>query len=89
MGAAAGGIRVADGMHTVHNARVQLVATLLNTAAGSSFTVGVAAPIAAAIFYNPGGLRISLLVIGVAVWIIIAILLHLGAQLIIGRLRST
>jgi hypothetical protein len=37
-------------MHTVHNARVQLIATLLNTMAGSSFTVGVVAPIAAAIF---------------------------------------
>ena len=37
-------------MHTVHNARIQLLATLLNTMAGTSFTVGVvAAPIAAGI----------------------------------------
>jgi hypothetical protein len=45
---------VAGGV-TVHNARVQLLANLLNTMAGSSFTVGVAAPIAATFFYNPAG----------------------------------
>jgi hypothetical protein len=39
-------------MHTVHNARIQLLATLLNTMAGTSFTVGIAAPIAAGIFYG-------------------------------------
>jgi len=38
-------------MHTVHNARIQLLATLLNTMAGT-FTVGIAAPIAAGIFYG-------------------------------------
>jgi hypothetical protein len=37
-------------MHTVHNARITLLATLLNTMAGASFAVGVAAPIAAAFF---------------------------------------
>jgi hypothetical protein len=35
-------------VNTIHNARMQLLANLLNTMAGSSFTVGVAAPIAAA-----------------------------------------
>ena len=35
-------------MHTIHNARIQLLSTLLNTMAGASFAVGVAAPIAAA-----------------------------------------
>jgi hypothetical protein len=34
----------------IHNARIQLLATLLNTMAGTSFTVGIAAPIAAGIF---------------------------------------
>jgi hypothetical protein len=39
-------------MHTaVHNARIQLLATLLNTMAGT-FTVGIAAPIAAVL--RPG-----------------------------------
>jgi hypothetical protein len=38
-------------MHTVHNARIQLLATLLNTMAGT-FTVGIAAPIAAGIFHG-------------------------------------
>jgi hypothetical protein len=39
---------IGEGMHVVHNARVQLLATLLNTMAGASIAVGVAAPIAAA-----------------------------------------
>ena len=75
-------------MHTVHNARVQLLANLLNTMAGSSFTVGVAAPIAAALFYNPAGLRLIAVFIGVGVWIVIAIVLHLLAQRVLGRLRQ-
>lgn len=37
-------------MHLVHNARVTLFATILNTMAGSSYTVGVAAPIATTFF---------------------------------------
>jgi hypothetical protein len=32
-------------MHTIHNARIQLLATLLNTMAGSSFAIGVLTPI--------------------------------------------
>jgi hypothetical protein len=36
-------------MHAIHNARIQLLATLLNTLAGTSFTVGIAAPIAAGV----------------------------------------
>ncbi len=50
----------------IHNARVTLFASLLNTMAGSSFTVGVVAPIAATFFYSPSGLRLSLVVIGVS-----------------------
>ena len=75
-------------MHTVHNARVTLLANLLNTMAGSSFTVGVAAPIAAAFFYNPAGLRLIAVFIGASVWIVIAIVLHLLAQRVLGGLRQ-
>ena len=39
-------------MHAIHNARIQLLATLLNTMAGTCFTVGIAAPIAAVFFYG-------------------------------------
>jgi hypothetical protein len=74
-------------MHTVHNARITLLANLLNTMAGSSFTVGVAAPIAAAFFYNSAGLRLTSVATGVAIWMIIAATLHIGAQRVLGRLR--
>ena len=75
-------------MHTVHNARVNLLANLLNTMAGSSFTVGVAAPIAAAFFYNPAGLRLVSVLIGASFWIGVAIVLHLLAQRVLGGLRQ-
>jgi hypothetical protein len=74
-------------MNIIHNARIMLLATLLNTMAGSSFTVGVAAPIAAAFFYNPVGLRLTSVAVGAITWIIIAAALHIGAQRILGRLR--
>jgi hypothetical protein len=50
--------------NAVHNARIQLLATLLNTMAGSSFTVGIAAPLAAMFFYSPANLRFAPAVIG-------------------------
>ncbi len=75
-------------MHTIHNARVTLLANLLNAMAGSSFTVGVAAPIAATFFYNPNGLLTTQVLVGCGVWIIIAAILHLVAQRALGGLRS-
>jgi hypothetical protein len=56
--------------------------------AGSSFTVGVAAPTAAAVFYNPARLRISFLVVGATAWAVIAALLHLAAQKVLKGLRE-
>jgi hypothetical protein len=67
-------------MHTIHNARVTLFANLLNTMAGSSFTVGVAAPIAAVFFYNPAGLTRTAAFGGAAVWLLAAVALHIAAQ---------
>jgi RsiW-degrading membrane proteinase PrsW (M82 family) len=75
-------------MKTVHNARVQLLATLLNTAAGSSFTVGVAAPLASAYFYNPAGLTTRTVAMGAIVWITAAAMLHIIAIWTLGRLRE-
>lgn len=74
--------------NVIHNARVTLLANLLNTMAGSSFTVGVAAPVAAAFFYNSGGLRPAAVAIGAGIWIIIAVVLHVLAQRVLGRLRE-
>jgi hypothetical protein len=76
-------------MHAIHNARITLFASLLNTMAGSSFTVGVVAPIAATFFYNPTGLHIPLIAIGAMIWTGVAALLHLCAQHVLGRLRSS
>ena len=51
----------------LHNARIQLLATLLNTMAGTSFTVGIAAPIAAGIFYGQA-IPAHAVMIGAIVW---------------------
>lgn len=75
-------------MKTIHNARVQLLATLLNTAAGSSITVGAVAPVASSYFYNPVGLTLRTVAVGAIAWIMVAIMLHIGGILILGRLRE-
>jgi hypothetical protein len=75
-------------MHVVHNARVQLLATLLNTMAGASFAVGVAAPIAAAFFYGSANIPVHSIVIGAIIWLIAASALHALAQITLGGLRS-
>jgi predicted Na+-dependent transporter len=58
-------------MSLVHNERVKLLATALNTAGGSSLTVGVLAPVAAA-FYNvnaASGVPLPTIVAGAAIWL--------------------
>jgi len=68
-------------MHQIHNERIKLLASLLNTMAGTSVTVGVAAPIAAAFFYH-GGISppVHAVEIGVIVWAGAALVLHILAQ---------
>jgi hypothetical protein len=70
-----------------HNERIKLFATLVNTAAGSCFTLGVVAPTAASLFYQSSGLQPLKLVLGGIIWTTAAGLLHLCAQAILGRLR--
>ena len=55
----------------IHNARIQLSATLFNTVAGSSCAIGVLTPIAAVFFYSaaPAGLRLGAITIGIAFWL--------------------
>nr|WP_294517500.1 hypothetical protein [uncultured Rhodopila sp.] len=72
----------------IHNERIKLASALFNTVAGSSFTVGVAAPIAAAVFYQPPGLRPLKVLLGGIIWTLVAGLLHLLAQTTLGRLRG-
>jgi uncharacterized membrane protein len=74
-------------MNLVHNERIRLLASLLNTMAGSSFTVGVAAPVAASFFYGVASLPISAIVIDVVFWLSIAAVLHSLAQYLLGALR--
>ena len=75
-------------MSLIHNERLKLRATLLNTAAGSSFTVGVLAPIAAAYYSGATTPGLWTIVVGVAMWILTSIVLHLSAVHILGGLRE-
>jgi VIT1/CCC1 family predicted Fe2+/Mn2+ transporter len=77
-------------MHTIHNARIALLANLLNTIAGSSFAIGVLTPIAAVFFYSaaPAGLRLGSIVIGIVFWIASAAVLHIAAWTVLGGLRQ-
>nr|WP_294510216.1 hypothetical protein [uncultured Rhodopila sp.] len=72
----------------VHNERIKLTSAWFNTMAGSSVTVGVAAPIAAAVFYQPPGLHPLKLLLGGIIWILVAGLWHLLAQATLGTLRG-
>ncbi|ATQ67362.1 MULTISPECIES: hypothetical protein [Methylosinus] len=77
-------------MSLVHNERVKLLAAALNTAAGSSFTVGVLAPVAAA-FYNvnaASGVPLPTIVAGAAIWLFAAAALHLAARRVLGGLKE-
>jgi len=67
---------------------VKLRAALLNAAAGSCFTVGVAAPIAAGVFYGVGpSVPLRAIAAGVIFWTIAAVGLHWRAAITLGKLR--
>ncbi|MCJ2036663.1 hypothetical protein [Methylobacterium sp. J-068] len=70
-------------MSVVFNEQTKLLATALNTAATSCFTVGIATPVAGYV-YNVSNLQMTLsawtLVLGVAGWLSAAIILHLLAR---------
>jgi hypothetical protein len=70
-----------------HNARIQLLATLLNTMAGTCFTVGIATPIAAVFFYGAASVPLRAVMSGVLFWLLIAATLHGVAQRVLGGLR--
>ena len=72
----------------IHNERIRLRASLLNAAAGSCFTVGVAAPIAAGVFYGAGNIALRALVVGAIFWLFAAWVLHQAAQRALRGLRD-
>jgi len=74
----------------IFNERLKLTAAALNTAATSSLTVGVLAPLAAS-FYDVGGTRfvpLTTLVLGAALWISGVVALHIMARMVLGALRA-
>ncbi|NEU12274.1 hypothetical protein G3T14_09025 [Methylobacterium sp. BTF04] len=77
-------------MSLVFNEQTKLLATALNTAATSCFTVGIATPVAGYI-YNVSNLQTTLspwsLGLGVAGWLIAAIILHLLARRTLKELK--
>ena len=71
----------------IHNERVKLRATLFNSAAGSCFAVGVAAPIAAGLFYGASNISLRAILTGVIFWLLAAYTLHRLALRALGGLR--
>lgn len=70
-------------MTLIFNEQIKLLASALNTAATSCFTVGIATPVAGYI-YNIGSIQTTLrplsLGLGVAGWLLAAVTLHLLAR---------
>jgi hypothetical protein len=79
---------VVAAMSLVENEQTKLLAAALNTAGTSAFAIGVLAPVAAG-FYSVGSGRVSFMsiLIGVAIWMSAAVILHLGARHVLTRLR--
>lgn len=75
-------------MRVVHNERQKLRAALLNTVAGSSFAVGVLAPIAAAYYSAASTPELWTIVLRVVMWLLTAVVLHPSADYILGALRE-
>lgn len=73
----------------ISNEQTKLLAGALNTAATSSFTVGVLAPLAAA-FYDVGGrpVRLGLLLVGTSIWFLAALALHYSARFVLRKLQA-
>lgn len=73
----------------IRNEQTKLTAAALNTAATSSFALGVLAPMAAA-FYSvkeAAQVNFATLIIGSAAWLTVAVLLHIGARAVLKELR--
>lgn len=72
----------------VRNEQTKLLANALNTAATSSFTVGVLAPIAAAIYTSTGAaIPLRVILFAAAIWFSVAVTLHLLARRVLRSLR--
>jgi hypothetical protein len=72
--------------NATHNERVQLTATLLNSAANSCFAVGIAAPIVAAFF--SGSFDYRRIVVSMVTWFGCVVLAHPAAQHVLRGIRD-
>jgi hypothetical protein len=63
-----------------------LLATLLNTMANASFTVGVAAPVAASVFYGQT-FPVHAITAAAVFWGTLTLILHAVGQFVLGGLR--
>jgi hypothetical protein len=67
--------------NAIHNARVQLAATAFNNLALAVVVAGLIAPAISGQLQGVGRLIVAL------AWAIFGVVLHIGGQLVLGRLR--
>ncbi len=75
-------------MSLIQNERTKLLANALDRASTACLTVGVFAPIAAALYSSTGSfVPVRIFVIGAIVWIFTAVVLHMSARRVLRRLQ--
>jgi hypothetical protein len=68
-------------LHAIHNARIQLLATLLNNAALAFIVAGFIAPA------TSGNLHAGWQAVTTSAWVALGVGLHFSARAVLGRLR--
>lgn len=75
-------------MSLVHNERTKLLANALDRASTACLTVGILAPLAAALYSLPGTFGLNAkIVAGGIIWSLAAFVLHMSARFVLRRLR--
>ena len=76
-------------MTKISDERTKLLASALDRASTACFTVGIVTPLAGYI-YDVSGFRSAvspaIFLLGMVGWLVAAIVLHLGARIVLGRL---
>ncbi|PWE56751.1 hypothetical protein DEM27_10335 [Metarhizobium album] len=75
-------------MSLIHNERTKLLANALDRASTACLTVGVFAPIAAALYSATSSISATpVFIVGAVCWIFTAVVLHISARHILRRLQ--
>ncbi len=75
-------------MSLIHNERTKLTANWLDRAGTAAITVGVIAPLATALYgIGPASILPAILIVGVAVWFLTGLGLHLAGRYVLSRLK--